>query len=213
VAEYRDEETGDHVVRVGCYSRVIAEELEADREFVEMLFLTSPLHDIGKIGVPDAVLLKPGPLSEDEWEVMKQHCAIGADILRKESKVRAAFLAWHGGQTYGYNGNGQNPVLKMASSIAMTHHEWWDGSGYPGGLAGKDIPLHSRIAALADAYDALSFDRSYRPALSESDVLQTIRDEVGDHFDPKVHAAFEQSIPQLRAIRIRLEDEVCGTTG
>ncbi len=212
-AEHRDEETGNHVVRVGCYSRVIAETLGADREFVEMLFVTSPLHDIGKIGIPDAVLLKPDPLDKDEWDVMKRHCVIGAEILREDSKVMNAFLAWRGARTYGDNGNAQDPILKMASSIALTHHEWWDGTGYPTGLAGEEIPLESRIVALADAYDALCSKRPYKPALSEAEALSVIHDEVGRHFDPAVSAAFEESIKELRAIRTELCDEASCLAG
>ncbi|MFH1749253.1 MAG: HD domain-containing phosphohydrolase [Planctomycetota bacterium] len=212
-AEYRDEETGNHVVRVGCHCRVIAETLGADREFVEMLFLTSPLHDIGKIGIPDAILLKRGSLNEDEWDVMKRHCAIGAEILREDSKVMNAFLAWRGEHTCGHDGNGQNPILKMASSIALTHHEWWDGTGYPAGLDGANIPLESRIVALSDAYDALCFERPYKPALPEAEALKIIRDEVGRHFDPQVHAAFEESITELRAIQTELRAEVYDPAG
>ena len=206
-AEYRDEETGNHVVRVGCYCRVIAERLGADREFVELLLLTSPLHDIGKIGIPDAILLKRGPLNEDEWDVMRRHCAIGAEILREDSKVMNAFLAWRRERKCNHNGNAKNPVLKMASSIALTHHEWWDGTGYPAGLAGEGIPLESRIVALADAYDALCSERPYKPALSEAEALSVIHDEVGRHFDPAISAAFEESIRALRAIRTELSDE------
>lgn len=213
VAEYRDEETGNHVVRVGCYCRTIAEALGADRDFVEMLFLASPLHDIGKIGVPDAILLKPGSLSADEWEVMKQHCAVGAEILREDSKVMNAFPAWRGGHARGRNEEGQSPILRMASSIALTHHEWWDGTGYPAGLAGEDIPLESRIVASSDVYDALCFERPYKPALPEAEALRIIRDEVGRHFDPEVHAAFERSITELRAIQTELRDEVYDTAG
>ncbi len=213
VAECRDERTGNHVVRVGCYCRVIAEALGADHEFVEMLFVTSPLHDLGKVGIPDAVLLKPGPLSQDEWEVMKQHCAIGAEILREDPKVVTAFLAWRGVPARGRNGESQNPILKMASSIAMTHHEWWDGTGYPAGLAGEDIPLESRIIALADAYDALCSERPYNPAIPEAEALKIIRGEVGQHFDPEVHAAFEKSIMELRAIQTGLCDETCDLAG
>ena len=212
VAEYRDEETGNHVVRVGCYSRVIAETLGADREFVEMLFVTSPLHDLGKIGIPDAILLKRGPLNEEEWEIMKQHCAIGAEILCEESKVMNAFLAWRGGRTCGHDGNTRNPILKIASSIALTHHEWWDGTGYPAGYAGEDIPLEARILALSDAYDVLCFERPYKPARPEAEALKIIRDEGGRHFDPEVHAAFEKSIAELRTIRTELHNEVYGLT-
>ena len=212
-ADYRDEETGNHVVRVGCYCRAIAEALGADAGFVEMLFLASPLHDIGKIGIPDTVLLKRGPLREDEWELMKRHCAIGAEILRADPKVMTAFLAWRGVPAYGRSEKGQAPILKVASSIAMTHHEWWDGTGYPAGLAGEDIPLESRIVALSDTYDALRFERPYKPALPEAEALQIIRGEVGRHFDPQVHAAFEESITELGEFRRELRDEVRDLAG
>ncbi len=206
-AEYRDEETGNHVVRVGCSCRVLAEALGADREFVEMLFLTSPLHDIGKIGVPDSILLKRGPLNDDEWSVMKRHCVIGAEILREDSKVMNAFLTWRGTRKSDLNGNAQSPILKMASSIALTHHEWWDGTGYPDGLVGEEIPLESRIVALADAYDALCSERPYKRAFSDAEALRLIRDEVGRHFDPTVYAVLEESTKELKRIRAELCDE------
>ena len=207
-AEYRDEETGNHVVRVGCYCRVIAETLGVDRALVETLFLTSPLHDIGKIGIPDAILRKRGPLDATEWEVMKRHCAIGAEILHEDSKVMSTFLAWRGVDTCDHDRAARNPILSMASSIALTHHEWWDGSGYPAGMAGEEIPLESRIVALADAYDALCSKRPYKPALSDRDALAIMHDEVGLHFDPTVYAAFLESVDELRAIRAELHDGV-----
>jgi len=205
-AEFRDEETGNHVVRVGCSCRVIAERLGADRDFVEMLFLASPLHDIGKIGIPDAILLKRGPLRVQEWDVMRQHCAIGAEILCEESKAMNAFLAWRGRRPHDHNGDRQNPVLEMASSIALTHHEWWDGTGYPGGVAGEEIPPESRIVAIADAYDALCSERPYKPALSHDDAMALLNEETGRHFDPMVYTAFVDSARELRAIRTELCD-------
>jgi len=213
VAEYRDEETGNHVVRVGCCCRILAETLGADHEFVERLFLASPLHDIGKIGIPDAILLKRGPLSENEWDVMKRHCAIGAKILREDSKAMNAFLTWRGTREGDRNGNTQSPILKMASSIALTHHEWWDGTGYPAGLAADEIPLESRIVALADAYDALCSERPYKPALSEDEARTVMDKEAGRHFSPAVHAAFVESIQELRTIRTELRDETSCMAG
>jgi response regulator RpfG family c-di-GMP phosphodiesterase len=212
-AEYRDVETGNHIVRVGCYCRVIAETLGANHEFVEMLFLASPLHDIGKIGIPDAILLKHGPLSEDEWDVMKRHCVIGSEILREESKSMNAFLTWRGGCVPDHNGVAQNPVLKMASTIALTHHERWDGTGYPRGLAGEEIPQESRIVALADVYDALCSERPYKPAFSHDDALALIREEVGRHFDPAVYAAFAESAEELEAIQRQMCDETACLAG
>jgi putative two-component system response regulator len=212
-AEYRDEETGNHVVRVGCHCRVIAESLGADREFIETLFLTSPLHDLGKIGIPDAILLKRGPLTADERNVMRRHCAIGAKILRESSRVMNAFLAWRGTHTRNPEDRSQDALLKMASLIALAHHEWWDGSGYPAGIAGEQIPLEARIVALADTYDALCSERPYKPALTETEALRIIQSEVHRHFDPGVHAAFEASIPEWRAIRSELRDEASCLAG
>jgi len=205
-AEFRDEETGNHVVRVGCYCRVLAEAMGMEREVAETLFLSSPLHDIGKIGIPDSILLKKERLTAEEWDIMKQHTVIGAKILQQDSKLKRAFLWWNG------NGHdetswGNNPILEMASSIALNHHERWDGKGYPRGLAGEDIPLTSRIVAIADVYDALESRRSYKPAFSESETLRIMREDVGKHFDPQVFAHFEKCIEQFRAIRSQFADE------
>jgi len=204
-SEHRDQDTGNHVVRVGCYCRAIAEALGEDRKFVEMLFLASPLHDIGKLGIPDAVLLKRGPLTSEEREVMKSHCALGAKILNEEAKIAMTFLTWRGDPPPG-EALPQNPILRMASSIALTHHERWDGSGYPEGLEGEEIPMSSRIVALSDVYDALCSERPYKRALPEKNTLEIIRSEVGRQFDPKVHAAFLRSLAELRTIRTVLVD-------
>ncbi|MEW6250794.1 MAG: HD domain-containing phosphohydrolase [Planctomycetota bacterium] len=205
-AEQRDEQTGHHVVRVGCYCRVLAQTLGLDRDFVETLFLASPLHDIGKIGIPDSVLLKPGPLDHAEREVMKRHCAIGADILREDCRAMRIYHAWYGKRATGRPAPGRNPVLKLASTIALAHHEWWDGTGYPRGLAGADIPLAARIAALADTYDALLSERPYKAACSEEQTMEIIRAECGRHLDPAVGAACERSAGGLRAIRNQFAD-------
>ena len=214
-AEFRDEETGNHVVRVGCYSRAIAEAMGLEHDFVEMLFLASPLHDIGKIGIPDRILLKRGALTNEEWDLMKQHCAIGADILRHDPQSMNVFQRWRRELSNAAPARSDNPLLTMAASIAGTHHEWWDGTGYPKGLAGEAIPLESRVVALSDAYDALRSERPYKPAYSETEVLEILGSEVGEHFDPNVHAAFERSRDEFRSIRAELSDEacVCATTG
>ncbi|MEK6621166.1 MAG: HD domain-containing phosphohydrolase, partial [Planctomycetota bacterium] len=201
VAEYRDYKTENHIVRVGCHSRVIAEELGMEREFVENLFLASPLHDIGKIGIPDAILLKQGKLSPEEFEVMKQHCAIGNGILREDFEAMKPFLASGAMPSRVISGGNKNPLLAMASSIAMSHHERWDGTGYPHGLAGDKIPIEARIVALCDAYDALCSIRPYRQAYPESESLECIGKEVGKHFDPHIHEVFVKSLEKLRAIR------------
>lgn len=206
VAEFRDEQTGNHVLRVGACCRVLAETLRLTPDVADMLFLTSPLHDIGKIGIPDKILLKPGKLTPDEWDVMKQHCALGAKILRHDVW---SLPPWLVAGVRGFQIGGEeddNPLLKMASSIALTHHEWWDGTGYPKGLAGEAIPLEARIVAVADVYDALFAVRPYKPAFPEEMVLAIMKQKVGKHFDPQVYDAFEKSIERLTAIRIKLAD-------
>lgn len=207
VAEFRDEQTGNHVVRVGSYCRVMAEVLGMGQDFAEMLFLTSPLHDIGKIGIPDGILLQPRSLTQEEWKIMQRHCVIGADILRQDvqrsSPVQTASVV----ESPAGNPERENPFLAMASSIALTHHEWWDGTGYPQGLSGESIPLESRIAAVADVYDALHSARPYKPAFPERTVLGIMKEKVGSHFDPAVYKGFERSLDALREIRGRFTDE------
>ncbi len=204
-AELRDQDTGNHVIRVGCYSRFIAEGLQLSTEFVENLFLAAPLHDIGKIGIPDSILLKPGPLTPDEWETMKQHCLIGKGILEDDAKTTATFRAWKQARE-GRPDEDCNPVLKLAASIAWSHHEKWDGSGYPLGLSGETIPLASRIVAIADVFDALTSNRPYKSALSEEAALEIIRAQVGKHFDPHVYKAFQAALDQIREVRLALAD-------
>lgn len=204
--EYRDEETGNHVVRMGCYSRPIAEALGMGSDFAELLVLAAPLHDIGKIGIPDRILLKPGKLTAQEWEVMKTHSAIGAAILRHDSKMVKAFASLNPERRMPGLQIDEHPVLSMASSIALNHHEKYDGSGYPRGLVGEAIPLGARIVAIADVYDALISDRPYRAALPEREVLIMIHDNVGRHFDPMVYDAFVRSLDEIRSIRERFSD-------
>ena len=206
-AEYRDEETGNHVMRVGAYSRLLAEQLGLPSDFVQRLFLTSPLHDVGKIGVPDKILLKPGKLTPEEWKIMERHCVIGAAILMQYPRGMQPFLAWNKINAVSESSPTENGLLKMAASIALTHHERWDGQGYPMGMPGKDIPLESRIVALADTYDAISLARPYAPALPREKVIQTIREEDGSHFDPNVCAAFEQALDEFRTIHALFADE------
>ncbi len=197
VAEYRDYKMENHVVRVGCHSRVIAKELGMGRDFIENLFLASPLHDIGKTGIPDAILLKQGKLSPEEFEVMKQHCAIGVEILSEDFEAMKPFLASGKIPSRVTSDGYKNPLPAMASSIAMSHHERWDGTGYPHGLAGDKIPIEARIVALSDAYDALRSLRPYRQAYTERESLECIGEKVGKHFDPRVYEAFVKSSGKL----------------
>ena len=198
--EYRDEDTGNHVLRVAHYSRLVAENLGLDPDVVQRIFLTSPLHDIGKIGISDTILLKQGGLTPEEREVMKQHCVIGAEILLQKHDVsKVANLLEDILGPPGVSAE-DNPFLKMASTIALGHHERWDGHGYPNGLAGHEIPIESRIVALADVFDALCSKRPYKPAYSEDKALNILRSEVGRHFDPGVFQAFDGRIDDVRAI-------------
>jgi putative two-component system response regulator len=209
-AEFRDEDTGNHVIRVGCYSRAIGAALQMPPPFLEMLLLAAPLHDIGKIGIPDSVLLKPGPLSDEEWGIMQRHCEIGECILREQSKVMIPMLDWYAVEFAAENGAMRNhdPVLEMAATVALSHHEKWDGSGYPRGLSGENIPLESRIVSVADVFDALTSNRPYRPARPEDEALTIMDSTVGTHFDPRVYAAFTESLPEIRSIRDRFADGV-----
>ena len=208
-AEYRDEETGNHVIRVGCLSRALAEEMGMSQEFVETLFLAAPLHDIGKIGIPDSILRKPGPLTPEEREVMNTHCDIGEAILHcdigeailQDDCKWAALIDQHHAAT-----SFVNPVLEMASRIAVSHHEKWDGSGYPNGLSGEDIPLESRIVALADVFDALRSKRPYKRSLSWDETLGILEAGSGSHFDPKVHQAFLAIKEKIYAIEEQFSD-------
>ncbi|MFC1783118.1 HD domain-containing phosphohydrolase [Planctomycetota bacterium] len=188
-AEYHDEETGNHILRVGCYCRAIAQEMDRSRDFAEMIFLTSPMHDIGKIGISDLILMKPGRLTAEERKIMERHCVIGYEILTHEPKGLKPFLKWH--RDYTVLRRSKNPILEMAAAIALGHHERWDGTGYPQQLKGTDTPLAARIAALADVYDALRTERPYKEAFSEEKTLAIMWEEEKKHFDPEVFAAFE----------------------
>lgn len=177
--ETRDDETGGHVRRIALLSALMAEALGWSENDSEDLRLASPMHDIGKIGVPDAILRKPGPLTEAEFEIMKTHTTIGARILA----------------------GSEFAMLRMAHDVALSHHEKWSGAGYPEGLAGENIPEAGRIVALVDVYDALSHDRVYHKAVSEADVLKLMREGRGTHFDPRMFDQFMALLPQIRKIK------------
>lgn len=200
LAESRDPDTGAHLERVRHYSRLLAQHLrglpefedQIDEEFVRLIFLTSPLHDIGKVGVPDSVLLKPDRLTEEEFEAMKMHTTIGADTLE-------AALAAHPEAMY----------LQMARDIALTHHERFDGSGYPLGLKGEAIPLAGRIVALADAYDAMTSKRVYKAAYTHEVARSIIVDASGTQFDPEVVEAFRSQEREFCRVRQSFADDRC----
>ena len=182
-SEYRDEETGSHVRRIGLYAELLAQCLGWTASAREMIRLAGPMHDIGKIGVPDHILLKPGKLSDEEFEIMKGHTTIGAGILEGTDVS----------------------LLHMAKDIALSHHEKWDGTGYPQGLSRDDIPKPARLVAVADVWDALTNDRVYRRALPEREALEIIRHEDGKHFDPEVVDCFLKVLPEVRRIREHVE--------
>ena len=180
-AEFRDNETGMHIIRMSKISALIGHGYGLDVEQCEMLLNASPMHDIGKIGIPDHVLLKPGKLNPEEWEIMKTHARIGADIL-----------AGH-----------ESEILEMARVIALTHHEKWDGSGYPQGLAGEDIPLPGRIVALADVFDALTSVRPYKKAWDVAAAVDYLNQNSGRHFDPSLVKVFVQNLDEIIQIKDR----------
>jgi putative two-component system response regulator len=205
--EYRDPETGNHIVRVGYYCHILSEELGMTRDFTEAVFLTSPLHDIGKLGIPDDILLKSSQLTAEERRIMEQHCTIGAELLAPAFRHAIPTLS---GREFARRPHGappENPILKMAAAIALSHHERWDGNGYPHRLAGEAIPLGGRITAVADVYDALCSVRPYKPAYPEEKTLAIMREEAACHFDPMVFAAFEKRLVDIRAIREQFADE------
>lgn len=168
MAEYRDDDTNKHTERVAQAAELIAKELELDSEFVAKIHRAAPLHDVGKVGIPDEILLKPGKLTDDEFEVIKTHTVIGGRILSKS----------------------RFPVVRMAMEIAFTHHEHWDGSGYPSGLREEGIPIAGRIVAVADAFDVMTHSRPYKQAQSVEHSVEEIKRCSGKHFDPRIVDAF-----------------------
>ncbi len=183
-AEYRDETTGDHVNRISHYTVALAEMLGLDSEFRDQIFYASPMHDIGKLAIPDHILLKPGPLTKNEWAIMQTHTTLGREILQ----------------------NQHSPYLEMGSDIAVSHHEYWDGSGYPRGLKGDNIPLAARIMTICDVYDALRSRRPYKQSKSHADAIEVMR--TGDHrvrpaqFDPKIFDVFLTHNAQFEQIYV-----------
>ncbi len=206
-AEHRDTDTGNHVVRVGHYSRVLAESVGMEKSISEMIFLTSPLHDIGKIGIPDKILLKRGPLTPDEWKVMKQHCKIGADILREDMRSEEGPFCPREKSLNGGRGPNGDPFIRIAAKIALSHHERWDGRGYPNGCAKQDIPIESRIVSIADVFDSLFSVRPYKPAYSEDRVMKIMCEGKGSQFDPEVFEHFERSMDVINEIRHHYSDD------
>ena len=198
IAETRDNETGNHIYRTSAYVEVMARRLaassQADRPMAakdwEMIWKSAPLHDIGKVGIPDHILLKPGKLTAEEFEVMKRHPTLGRDAIRSaEIRVKS-----------------EGSFLRVASEIAYGHHERWDGKGYPQGIGGDGIPLSARLMALADVYDALISKRVYKPAMSHAASVEIIREGRGSHFDPEVLDVFLELADEFNDIARRFSD-------
>ncbi len=183
-AEYKDDDTAVHIHRMSRYSAILAEGLGLSAHEVESIRYASPMHDIGKLGVPDSILMKPGKLTPAEFKEMQNHTVFGGKILE----------------------NAKAELLKVSEEIAMTHHEKWDGSGYPRGLKGEAIPLNGRIVALADVFDALTTKRCYKPAFSLEESLRIIREGTGRHFDPNVLQAFNNNIERILAVKAQFSN-------
>ena len=190
-AEYRDEETGNHIVRMAAYSHIIALQMGMDEDAASLLLLASPMHDVGKIGISDDILLKPGRLTAAEYAIMQTHTRIGARILA----------------------GSDSPLLQLAEVIALTHHEWFDGNGYPERLQGCDIPLAGRITAMADAFDAMTSKRIYKQAMPVDLALRTIEGAAGTQFDPDVVEAFFGSLDEILEVRHGLAEDEAGEDG
>ena len=185
-AEFKDNETALHIIRMSFYTKILANKLKMSKEWQELIFTAAPMHDIGKIGVPDAILNKKGKLTAEEWVIMRKHPQFGADII----------------------GHHNSTLLKMARDIAIAHHEKWDGTGYPNQLSGNDIPLAARVVAIADVFDALTSERHYKKAWAFEEAVAYIVAESGQHFDPDIVRAFTKSIPEFKVIHHRYSDKI-----
>lgn len=178
-AEFRDNDTGNHIIRMSNYTRLIAQAGALDKKFIDLLYNAAPMHDVGKIGIPDSILLKSGPLDPTEWEMMRQHPIIGAEII----------------------GQHNDDLLQIARTVALAHHEKWDGSGYPYHLKGEEIPLAARIVTIADVFDALTTDRPYKKAWPINDAIATINDAAQQYFDPQWIIHFNSALPKILLIK------------
>ena len=182
--EFRDNDTGNHVTRVSHSCRALARAADLNAHLTEMIYMASPLHDIGKIGVPDHILLKKGRLTDEELVIMRQHVEFGVEML----------------------GNHPAPVLQVACSIAQHHHEKWDGTGYPNALVGETIPVEARIVAICDVFDALTSVRPYKVAWTVENAIAFLQENAGSHFDPNLVKLFVKILPEIQAIRARFSD-------
>ena len=184
-AEYKDNETGMHVMRMSHYAAVIARAYGLSEERIDLLLHAAPMHDIGKIGIPDSIMLKPGRLTDEEFSIMKTHPVIGAEIL----------------------GDDDSDLISLAKVVSLTHHEKWDGSGYPNGLKGEAIPVEGRITAIADVFDALTSKRPYKEAWSIDTTMEYLNDQSGKHFEPKLVELLFQELTTILEIKEKFKDE------
>lgn len=184
-AEYKDTDTGEHIARMSQYSKLLALEFGMDEHQAELLRQAAPMHDVGKIGIPDAILLKPGRLTSEEFDHMKQHAVIGAQILANSSSA----------------------LLQLAHKLALEHHEKWDGSGYPNGLKGEQISVEGRIVAIADVFDALTSKRPYKEAWSVEEALEHMQTQAGKHFDPHLINLFVNNLDAIIAIKNTYQEQ------
>ncbi|HUG70611.1 MAG TPA: HD domain-containing phosphohydrolase [Pirellulaceae bacterium] len=205
-AEFRDDDTGQHVIRVGRYARIIGEQLGLPASYLEILEPAAQLHDVGKIGIPDAILLKPGKLTPEEFDLMQKHCGYGKRIVDCLPARDAEIIRGHAELGAKIMDNTWSPILEMAKCIALTHHERWDGTGYPLGLSGVDIPQEGRITAVADVFDALSSKRTYKPAFPLKKCFEILEEGRGSHFDPLILDAFFARRDEIVQVQIALAD-------
>ncbi|ABG40766.1 response regulator receiver modulated metal dependent phosphohydrolase [Paraglaciecola sp. T6c] len=184
-SEYKDNETGTHILRMSHYSKIMALAYGLTETAADNLLHAAPMHDIGKIGIPDSIMLKPGKLTDEEFTIMKTHPEIGAEIL----------------------GDSDSDLIALAKTVSLTHHEKWDGTGYPNGLKGENIPLEGRIVAIADVFDALTSKRPYKDAWPVQEAVDFIHAQSGKHFDPALVALFKGCLPEILEIKHRWQDE------
>ncbi|MDX2505876.1 MAG: two-component system response regulator [Gammaproteobacteria bacterium] len=184
-AEFKDNETGLHIIRMSNYSQILALAIGLSKEEGELILNAAPMHDVGKIGIPDNILLKPGKLTASEWEIMQQHPQMGADIIRLDD----------------------SELLSAAKTIALSHHEKWNGCGYPAGLKGEQIHLYARIVAVADVFDALTSERPYKKAWAVEETLNLLQSESGKHFEPKLISSFLKMMPEILQIKAKYEEK------
>ena len=207
-AEYRDNETGAHVIRVGMYSEVIARQLEMPEDWCKQIGMAAQLHDVGKIAIPDAILLNPQKFNAEQFEIMKRHCEYGCQILKPAVDQELAMFKNSKAETRHVTALAtelDSPLLNMASTICRTHHEKWNGTGYPNNLKEDQIPIEGRITCVADVFDALCSDRPYKDAFPVKDSLEIMLSERGIRFDPRVLDAFLDRIVDIEAIRTKVQ--------